>query len=88
VGARALRMITCPFCGHQWRPRSEMPTLCCSQCRRKFERPPTKIEVLGRKVPLKSKCDVCGYPYAELNVCRVDGESAFICSRCTKGLLA
>ena len=82
-------MITCPFCGHRYTPRpgTTNPTTCCSQCGRKFPRPAPVIEVLGRKVPLKSTCDVCGYPYAELNICRVDGESAFICNRCTMDLL-
>jgi hypothetical protein len=80
---------TCPFCDYTWTPRPTTtgPSLCCPSCQRKFKRPAPVIEVLGRKVPLKSTCGVCGYPYAELNVCRVDGEPAFICSRCTKDLI-
>jgi DNA-directed RNA polymerase subunit RPC12/RpoP len=73
----------CPKCGYEWETRAAGEMITCPSCHRKFARPaPTKIEVLGRKVPLKSKCDVCGYPYAELNVCRVDGEAAFICDEC------
>ena len=75
-------MITCPKCGYEWQSKATAAWITCPGCQRKFRRPPTKIEVLGRKVPLKSKCDVCGYPYAELNVCRVDGEAAFICDEC------
>jgi len=81
------RVITCPKCGYEWDTRSKMARITCPCCHRKVPRPAPVIEVLGRKVPLKSKCDVCGYPYAELNVCRVDDEAAFICNRCTKDLL-
>lgn len=80
-------MATCPKCGYEWQSKATAAWITCPGCQRKFRRPPAKIEVLGRKVPLKSKCDVCGYPYAELNVCRVDGEAVFICNRCTENLL-
>ena len=76
-----------PACRRVWRYTGDAEWICCPSCHRKFRRPAPVIEVLGRKVPLKSACDVCGYPYAELNVCRVDGEAAFICNRCTKDLL-
>jgi len=80
-------MATCPKCGYEWETRAKGEMITCPSCQRKFPRPAPVIEVLGRKVPLKSTCDVCGYPYTELNVCRVDGEAAFVCNRCAKDLL-
>jgi hypothetical protein len=81
-------MITCPFCGHQWRPRSEMPTLCCSQCRRKFERPEQVITILG-PVVLEStaECRQCGRTVTEIAGCVVDGEPTFVCPECLRDLL-
>jgi hypothetical protein len=81
-------MITCPFCGHQWRPRSEMPTLCCSQCRRKFPRPEQVIEILG-PVVLEStaECRQCGRTVTEIAGCVVDGEPTFVCPECLRDLL-
>ncbi len=75
-------MVTCPFCGHRWTPRSDLPTLCCSQCRRKFRRPDLTVDVLKQKVRLETTCDGCGQEFKDLNVCRVDGEAALLCGTC------
>lgn len=75
-------MITCPKCGHVWSTKSAAEMVCCPSCHRKFQRPAPEIEILGRKVPLSATCDVCGRTLRDLNVCRVDGEAAFICDNC------
>lgn len=46
------------------------------------------ITSLGRKVPLSAPCSRCGTAYRDLNVCKVDGEPAFLCQHCTKDLTA
>jgi protein-arginine kinase activator protein McsA len=79
---------TCPHCSYVWRSDAGRERITCPNCGRKFPRPAVDIVVLGRGVPLKTTCDLCGYPKAELNVCRIDGESAFVCSVCLKGATA
>ncbi|HOS83161.1 MAG TPA: hypothetical protein PK445_10600 [Methanolinea sp.] len=42
----------------------------------------TVVEVLMEKVPLDTTCDVCGGQNVELNLCRIDGEAAYVCEGC------
>lgn len=81
-------MITCPFCGHSWKPRTENPTLCCSQCQRKFPRPTTVIEIVGPITMEKpGTCQQCDRPRSDLRACYVDDEAAIICQQCLDDLL-
>lgn len=75
-------MVTCPKCNYTWSTKSGAEWITCPSCSRKFERPVPVIKILGRKVPLSTTCDICGRKMRELNVCRVDGDSAFICDNC------
>lgn len=74
--------IICPKCGYTWQTKSTADMICCPSCQRKFARPAPVVEVLGRKVPLNSTCDGCGRLMKDLNVCRVDGEAAYLCDAC------
>lgn len=75
-------MVTCPFCGHKWKPRTDNPILCCSHCMRKFRRPEPKVEIIGPDVMLATTCDICGERYDFLNVCRIDEETVLVCFKC------
>lgn len=81
-------MITCPFCGHQWSPRTDSPMLCCSHCTRKFPRPATAIDILGPITLEKpTTCQQCGRDRSDLRACYIDDETAIICAECLKDLL-
>jgi len=75
-------MVICPRCSYEWQTRSTADMICCPSCQRKFSRPATVVEVLMEKVPLDTTCDVCGGQNVELNLCRIDGEAAYVCEGC------
>lgn len=75
-------MATCPKCGYEWQTKSTADMICCPSCQRKFSRPATVVEVLGRAVRLDTTCDICGMQMAALNACRIDGEAAYVCEGC------
>jgi hypothetical protein len=74
-------MTTCK-CGYTWNCRSQAEWICCPNCHRKFRRPVPRVEVLGRAMRLDTTCDVCGGQNVELNLCRIDGEAAYVCEGC------
>ena len=79
-------MITCPFCGHKWRTRSTLPTLCCSACRRKFPYPDQTVEIVG-PIDATATCHQCDRARSDLRAVLVDDEAGFICQQCLTDLL-
>lgn len=79
-------MIKCPKCKHQWNPTTTSPRLTCSHCNHTFKRPAPKTVILAADVDLKTVCDLCSGVYRQLNVCRIDGETAIVCSMCLQDL--
>lgn len=80
-------MVTCPFCGHTWRPYTTNPTLCCSHCTRKFRRPEKRVEIVGPDMMLSTTCDVCGGTFDFLTIIRDEGDARIVCTPCLKTLM-
>jgi hypothetical protein len=85
-------MVACPKCGYRWVCRSELETICCPSCHRKFPRPPLRFAYtipLIDILPVGDTCDVCGGTTDEVHICRtVDGGTMVLCGDCLARLTA
>lgn len=79
-------IVTCPKCDYTWQTGSTKEMICCPSCQRKFPRPAPVVRLLAADVRLNTTCDICGIDAALLNVCRVDGDAAIVCSACLRKL--
>lgn len=81
-------MITCPFCGYEWRTRSKMDLITCPSCHRKIPRPVQVIEIVGPiALERPATCQQCDRPRSDLCACLIDDEAAIICQQCLADLL-
>lgn len=79
-------IVTCTKCNHTWDTRSKMRQITCPDCHGKFPRPAQKTQILAADVQLNTTCDICQGKVIRLNVCRIDGDAAIVCSACLRKL--